>query len=222
MWLYEELYNNYIGYIVPLCPEKNIWTKINQEGAEFSEKRKAELIAFIKRLINHKHLSRTIELHKFLLDQHAYHDYKNLKTSARNDGLLGSVTKVVYQSLPGYRRGGMSEPTPEDIAIQNAGYYLQRLDKFMQEILKNLQKYHDLNEKQSAGMLNATNLIQKILKTTSSSAKSEPLRLNLHGLSEIEDSYNKNLLKDVEPQLKVTSFFKYDQETKAISSRSFF
>lgn len=189
-------------------PEKSIWAKFNQEGAEFAERRKADLLTFLKKLVNHSYLHRTIEFQKFLLDQHAYYDYKNSKPT-KDDGIIDKVTKTVYQSLPGRRRNGLSEPTSEDTAIQNFDYYLERMEQIIQETLQGLRVYSDLKRKQSSAILNTANLILKILNTNIAN-QSKPALLDTERLSETEDYNNKKLLADVEPQLKVKRHSYFD------------
>lgn len=201
MWLYHELSSNYTGYIVPIHPEKNIWTKINQEGAEFTEKRKTELLSFLMKLVRHKTLHRTIEFHKFLLDQHAFHDYKNSKPIKSGD-IFEIVSKAVSQGLSGRRRAGPAEPTAEETMIQNYDYYLDRMERFIGDILHFLRNYSDLKKRHSAEILNTSNLILKILEMDKSYI-AKPSLLDVGRLSDVEDKHNKNLLKDIEPFLKV-------------------
>ena len=205
IWLYSELSSNYIGCIVPLHPEKNALAKFNWEGAEFSERRKQELRCFLQKLIKHKFLRRCIELHKFLLNDHAYHDYKNAKKPAKSDAFFDLATRVVYQHLPVKRKSALREPTEQETRLRNLNYFIEATEESVKSLADNIKQYYDLKKRQSYEILNTTASLVRLLEDETYITKAK--LLNYDQLSNIEDEHNKKLLNETEPLLRVSYHF---------------
>ena len=101
-WLFENMASKYYGYIIPIPPSKNILTTVNQEGLEFAEKRKKELIIFLKKCLSNKFLRTVPELNMFLSDDTGFFNFKkkeeNLKQNIRDKNLFEKIQKFVQQA----------------------------------------------------------------------------------------------------------------------------
>ena len=144
IWLYEDLASKYDGHIIPSPPPKNILTTLNQEGAEFSETRRKQLITFMKKLTQDEFLRHTEEVNCFLFDDSKFIEMKQeseLRPS-KDQGLVQKLSKLFnYNNKKSIV--GIKEMNENEKKIYNYEVFLNITLVKMEDFLQLFIKYAD-------------------------------------------------------------------------------
>jgi len=124
VWLREQLAENNKGYLIPPLPEKAI---LNRFNAEFVEYRRRELERFLKRVVDHHHLSQSADLQNF------FESEKSEKESAGGSKILSFLSGASASPA-----GNTQDVDPWFDSKKN---YIGSLETHFQMLTKNLSIY---------------------------------------------------------------------------------
>ena len=134
----------YDGRIVPIPPPKNILTTLNQEGTEFSEIRRKNLIIFMKKLTEDDFLKYTEEVNCFLFDDSKFIELKQESElrHSKDEGLVQKLSKMFnYNNNNKKLTVGIKEMNENEKEIYNQEVFLNITLTKMEDFLHYFLQY---------------------------------------------------------------------------------
>eukprot|EP00347_Sterkiella_histriomuscorum_P012746 403367380 len=97
--LHSQMRIKYLECIIPPLPNKSMRDKIAEDDSNFVEKRRYELLQFMKRVVDHPFLSQTEEFYEFLTASKFYHTQSDSKIAQVQEKIGGLWTRLPTLSL---------------------------------------------------------------------------------------------------------------------------
>jgi len=199
LWLFEELTAKYNGYIIPLPPPKNVLTTLNQEGSDFSETRRKELINFIKKITDDEFLKYSEEMNCFLFDDSKFAEMKQqseVLRHSREQGLVKNLYKFLNYATK--KPVAIKEMNENEKEIYNQEVFinttLMKMQEFRECLAKILVLKRNLTQTKLAILSGFDSLFFWDVTTGTQSKIKE--------LAQIEDTKSKEIETSIEASVK--------------------